>query len=231
MKSPDLAIVIPVYNEEGIIKKVINDWLKITKKIKSVILIVDDGSTDKTLKIIRSVKTKRLIVIRQKNSGHGPAILKGYNHSIKKKAKYIFQVDSDNQFFTSDFKKFWKLKDKFDLILGNRKIRHDENIRLYITRILRLLLLILFGANIKDSNIPYRLMNRRFLEYSLKNYDLRTNIVNIILSIIAAKKFSMTTLIVKHKKRLTGKVWIVSYNLFKFCAASLITLIKMRFNI
>lgn len=231
MKSIDLAIVMPVYNEEAIIKKVVKDWLKITNKIKTVIIIIDDGSKDNTYKIIKSIRSKRIIIIRQKNLGHGPAILKGYNYSINKKAKYIFQTDTDNQFFTSDFNKFWKLKDKFDLLLGFRKIRYDDNVRLLVTRILRFFLYIFFGIKIKDSNIPYRLMNRKFLSYSLKNYDLRTNVVNIFLSIIAAKKFKVTTLIIKHKKRLTGTVWIVSFGLFKFCVTSLINLVKLRFAI
>ena len=130
MKFPILVVVMPVYNEKEIIKKVIKDWLKATIKIRSVIIIVDDGSTDETLKIVKSIKSKRLIILKQNNAGHGPAILKGYNYSKKLRAKYIFQVDTDNQFFSSDFKNFWKLREKFDLILGYRNIRYDANLRL-----------------------------------------------------------------------------------------------------
>ena len=228
MKSLDLALVMLVFNEEDIIAKVISDWLNVSKNIKSIIIVIDDGSNDNTLKIIKNIKNKRLKIIRQKNSGHGPAILRGYKYAIKTDAKYIFQTDTDNQFFTSDFNKFWKLREKFDLILGFRKIRYDDNIRLIITRILRLILNIFFGIKIKDSNIPYRLMNKKFLDHSLKNYNLETNIVNVFLSIIAFKKFKTTTLKVNHKKRLTGKVWIVSFRLFKFCVISFINLIKLR---
>lgn len=232
MKFPILAIVMPVYNEEEIVETVIYDWLKATRKIRSVIIVVDDGSNDETLNIVKSIKTKRLIIIKQNNAGHGPAILKGYNYAKKIKAKYIFQVDTDNQFFSSGFKNFWKLKEKFDLILGYRKIRYDANPRLILTRLLRFFLLISFGVNIKDSNIPYRLMSRKFLDYALKNYNFRkVNIVNIFLSIIAAKKFKMITLTIKHKKRLTGKVSIVNFRLFKFCFMSVINLIKLRFLI
>jgi dolichol-phosphate mannosyltransferase len=231
MKSLDLALVMPVFNEEGIIEKVISDWLKVSKNIKSIIILVDDGSTDNTFNIIKNIKNKRIKIIRQKNSGHGPAILTGYKYAIKTNAKYIFQTDTDNQFFTSDFKKFWKMREKFDLILGYRKIRYDDKIRLVITRILRLILNIFFGIRIKDSNIPYRLMNKKFLDYSLKNFNLKTNIVNIFLSIIGSKKFKITTLKVKHKKRLTGKVWIVSFGLLKFCIISFINLIKLRLTI
>ena len=75
-------------------------------------------------------------------------------------------------------------------------------------------------------------MSRKFLDYALKNYNFRkVNIVNIFLSIIAAKKFKMITLTIKHKKRLTGKVSIVNFRLFKFCIMSVINLIKLRFLI
>ena len=75
-------------------------------------------------------------------------------------------------------------------------------------------------------------MSRKFLEYSLKNFDLRKiNIVNIFLSVIAAKKFKIITLTVKHKKRLTGKVSIVNFRLFKFCLMSVINLIKLKFTL
>ena len=51
MKFYELVIIMPTFNEEKIIKKVVKDWLTVTKKINCKILIVNDGSTDKTLKI------------------------------------------------------------------------------------------------------------------------------------------------------------------------------------
>ena len=105
----ELALVIPVFNEEQVIKTVIKKWLKTTEKINSKIIIINDGSTDKTKKIIESMLTKRIILIN-KNSGHGPSITYGYNEALKLKPKYIFQVDSDDQFHSSDFGYFGKIE-------------------------------------------------------------------------------------------------------------------------
>ena len=62
----ELALVIPVFNEEQVIKTVIKKWLKTTEKINSKIIIINDGSTDKTKKIIESMLTKRIILINKK---------------------------------------------------------------------------------------------------------------------------------------------------------------------
>lgn len=232
MKSEKLSVIIPTFNEENIIKKVIKDWIKATKKINSKIIVINDGSTDQTLKILKKINYKKLIIINQKNAGHGPALLKGYNYALKTKTDYIFQVDSDNQFFASDFKKFWKNRKNYDLVLGFRKKRFDDNIRLIITKICRYLILLIFGSYIQDANVPYRLMKKKVLIYAFKNFNLKVNIVNIFLSIIASKKgFKIKSINVKHKKRLTGTVWIVSYKLFLFCAESLFNILLLRLKL
>ena len=73
------------------------------------LIIVNDGSTDNTKSILLDYKKiKNLVVINKINEGHGKAVCDGYNFAIKKKYQFIFQTDSDNQFFASDFKKLWK---------------------------------------------------------------------------------------------------------------------------
>ena len=57
-KNKQLAIIIPVYNEQDIIKKVINDWLFIVKKFNGFLIVVNDGSSDNSLSIIREIKKK-----------------------------------------------------------------------------------------------------------------------------------------------------------------------------
>ena len=57
----DLAVIIPVYNEEENIEKVLYDWKKILEKRKFDIIVVNDGSIDKTKLILNKVKKKTLI--------------------------------------------------------------------------------------------------------------------------------------------------------------------------
>ena len=52
----ELALIIPVYNEEENIEKVLNDWKKILEKKKFDIIVINDGSKDKTRFILNKIK-------------------------------------------------------------------------------------------------------------------------------------------------------------------------------
>ena len=95
----------------------------------------------------------------------------GYRYAIKKNYKFIFQVDSDNQFSSLDFKKLWIKRDKdYDLILGYRKDRKDSKIRLFLSKIiLNFLINFFFQKNIKDLNTPFRLIKNKFLKKFINN--------------------------------------------------------------
>ena len=225
-----LAIIIPVFNEQDIIEKVINDWLFIAKKFDGFIIVINDGSSDNSLKILKKInkKNKRLIIINKKNSGHGPTVYTGYEMALKKKFKFIFQVDSDDQFFSKDFDKLWQLRDDNLLILGFRKKRYDSFHRLIITRILKVFNLILFRKFVPDANIPYRLIGYKFLKKNFKFISSKSLAPNILISIKAAKDKKIKSLVVSHKERLTGQVWIVKFHLIKFMIKVFIEIINFK---
>lgn len=225
-----LAIIIPVFNEEDIIEKVINDWLFIAKKFDGFIIVINDGSSDNSLKILKKInkESNRLMIVNKKNSGHGPTVYMGYEMALKKNFKFIFQVDSDDQFFTKDFDKLWKLKSDNWLILGFRKKRYDSFHRLIITRLLKLLNLILFGKFVPDANIPYRLIGYNFLKKNIKFVNSKSLAPNILFSVKAANDDKLKSVIISHKKRLTGQVWIVKFNLIKFIFKVFIEIINFK---
>lgn len=225
-----LAIIIPVFNEEDIIEKVINDWLFIAKKFDGFIIVINDGSSDNSLKILKKIdkKSNRLIIVNKKNSGHGPTVYMGYVIALKKNFKFIFQVDSDDQFFTKDFDKLWKLKSDNWLILGFRKKRYDSFHRLIITRLLKFLNFILFGKFVPDANIPYRLIGNNFLKKNIRFVNSKSLAPNILFSVKAAKEDKLKSVIVSHKERLTGQVWIVKFNLIKFIVKVFIEIIDFK---
>ena len=141
----NLYIVIPAYNEEKNIKTVIHDYLKIVNKIKndSKLVIVDDGSKDKTYEIAQkeSLKNKNIVVLKKENGGHGSAVLYGYRYAIENNATYVFQVDSDNQTEPEEFWEFWEERKQYDVLIGNRKKREDGFSRYVVTKVLKFLLL------------------------------------------------------------------------------------------
>jgi dolichol-phosphate mannosyltransferase len=213
----ELAIVIPVYNEEENIEKVLNDWEKILEKKKFDIIVINDGSKDKTKLILNKIKKKNsnLKIINKLNGGHGESVYLGYKYAVNKNYKFIFQVDSDDQFSASDFKALWRLKDKsYDLIMGYRQYRKDPLLRIFLSKvILRLFFLIYFKKNISDANVPYRLMKLKFLDKFIKNSSKKYIAPNILMTLYAKNVLSLK---VKHFQRSKGVIRWPLRRLFYF---------------
>lgn len=92
MKSPLISIIIPVYNAESYIKKCIDSILS-QKYNNFEIIIVDDGSTDSSLSIIKKYETKNIKIVSKQNEGVSIARNTGLE---KATGKYVFFVDSDD---------------------------------------------------------------------------------------------------------------------------------------
>ena len=177
-----LYIVIPAYNESENIKNVINDWYPIVEKYngggKSRMVIINDGSKDDTYSIAKEMAETMplLAVLNKKNSGHGPTVLYGYRYAIQNNADYIFQTDSDGQTNPDEFHKFWKLRKKYDAVIGNRVDRQDGASRVFVEKVLVRILFVYFGVKIPDSNAPFRLMKaelvRKYIDKMPKDYNL-----------------------------------------------------------
>ena len=187
------------------------------RKKKFDIIVINDGSRDKTKLILDKIKKKssNIKIINKLNGGHGESIYLGYKYATKKKYKFIFQVDSDDQFSASDFKALWKLKDKsYDLIMGYRQYRKDPLLRIFLSKVvLRLFFLIYFKKNISDANIPYRLMKIKFLDKFIKNSSKKYIAPNILMTLYAK---SVLSLKVKHFQRSKGVIRWPLRRLFYF---------------
>lgn len=99
MTNPIISVIVPVYNAEKYLKPCLDSIINQTLK-NIEILLVDDGSTDSSLKIIQSYanKDKRIKIIKQKNSGPGIARNKGISLA---KGDFISFMDADD-FFEPD---------------------------------------------------------------------------------------------------------------------------------
>lgn len=95
----ELSIIVPVYNVEAYIKECISSLLTI-KNIDYEIIIVDDGTTDNSIEIIKKCfQNERINIISQNNKGLSGARNTGMLHS---KGKYILFVDSDDYIINSE---------------------------------------------------------------------------------------------------------------------------------
>jgi glycosyltransferase involved in cell wall biosynthesis len=92
MKAPKISVVMPAYNAEKYISEAMESILNQTF-IDFVLLIVDDGSTDDTVKIIRSYKDSRITLIRNNHEGIVTALNTGFE---KVAGKYVARMDADD---------------------------------------------------------------------------------------------------------------------------------------
>ena len=116
-----LTIVVPVYNEEKTIENVLLSLTKLREKIETIeIIVVNDGSKDNSLKILKENHNYYDVLINNvQNKGKGNAVKSALE---KANGKYIVFQDADLEYDPQDFKKFVNLINKFspDLIIGSR---------------------------------------------------------------------------------------------------------------
>ena len=177
-----VSIILPVYNEEKFIIKLISTIKKEIKKIKNFkfdIITINDGSTDNSLKILKSIKGIK--IVSQKNLGKGKAVQTGIKYS---RSDLILVQDSDLEYHPSDYKKLLNpfIKKKKISVYGSRVhsllIKNKKNFFLkgkhnkqgygpYLMNIfLNKIFLFLYGANILDLLTGYKVYERNFF---LKN--------------------------------------------------------------
>ena len=183
-----LYIVVPAYNESENIRKLVDDWYPVVEMHNgsglSRLVVINDGSTDDTLEIIKDyAKSKSLLLpLTKLNSGHGPTVLYGYRYAIEHGADYIFQTDSDGQTNPSEFGQFWDLRHEYDAVIGNRSARQDGTSRIIVESTLLLILRIIFGVRMPDSNAPFRLIKRELLEKYISKLPENYNLPNVMLT-------------------------------------------------
>ena len=191
-ESEILYIVIPAYNEEENIRTVVEEWYPIVEKTgpESRLVIVDDGSRDRTGTILRECARThpQLLPLSRKNSGHGATVLYAYHYALEQGADYVFQTDSDGQTVAEEFGPFWEQRHSYDLVIGNRCSRQDGASRVFVTKTLKGVIRLCFGVSIPDANTPFRLMKAGPLAENLALIPADFNLSNVVLSVIYARK-------------------------------------------
>lgn len=166
----NIFIIIPVFNEEKQIAQVIESLLKHNYKI----VVVDDCSSDKTLKIANNfpVTTLKHAI----NLGQGASLFTGTQFALKKGADIIVHFDGDAQFLSKEIEAVIKpiLEDGIDIVLGSRfntnktQIRTQNNTNMQIPFFKKYIILpaakiinyFLTGIKLTDAHCGFRAMNR-----------------------------------------------------------------------
>tara|TARA_B100000123_G_scaffold76347_1_gene54878 strand:+ start:2250 stop:2945 length:696 start_codon:yes stop_codon:yes gene_type:complete len=157
-----ISIILSTYNEAAIIEESIN---KIFNTIKNVeIVVVDDNSTDGTLKILNSIKNKNLKVYSRKSRGLASAFLLGM---INTDGDYVGWTDSNMPQLTYHFKEMINKLDSYDVILLSRYIEgggdQRSKMRILSSKIINFICRLFLGSGIKDYTSSIFIMRRDVL--------------------------------------------------------------------
>jgi glycosyltransferase involved in cell wall biosynthesis len=113
------CVVIPTYNNERTLEKVLQDVLGITGDV----IVVNDGSTDSTPLILKKFRNIRVVSYAQ-NQGKGYALKKGFELATREGYRYAVTIDSDGQHYASDIPLFIQksIEQPDSLIIGSRHL-------------------------------------------------------------------------------------------------------------
>lgn len=160
-----LIVMIPAYNEETTISKVIEELPRKIEKITEIqILVIDDGSTDSTAEVASRAGATR-ILLHKHNMGLAKTFRDGLNEALEMGADVIVNTDADFQYNGLEIPNLIApiLEGRADLVLGNRQIDHIDHmprgnlwgnkLATYITRCAT-------GLPVEDAQTGFRAFSR-----------------------------------------------------------------------
>jgi glycosyltransferase involved in cell wall biosynthesis len=206
-EEAELTVVVPVYNEEAAIAGVLGSWATELERlgIDHRLAVYDDGSRDGTPDVLASLaeRNPRIGVVHHANRGHGPTILRGYREA---RTPWVLQVDSDGEMSSDHFATFWRDRERYDFLVGERQDRAAALVRRLVSAGSRAAVHLLIGRGVRDVNSPYRLMRRSTLAPLLPLLPDDAFAPNTLLSGLAARAgLRILERPVPHEGRRTGR--------------------------
>ena len=157
MKNSDICAVIPTYNNEKTLAAVLDSVLEHI----ATVVVVNDGSTDRTSEILTQYEGRITVVSYPKNKGKGYALKRGFAATKQLGCKYALTLDSDGQHFAEDIPRFVETsaKNPNALIVGNRNLTQDNMPKknTFANRFSNFWFALQTGTRLPDTQTGYRL--------------------------------------------------------------------------
>jgi len=160
-----LIVQIPCYNEEKILPRTVHDIPRQIEGIEAVeILVIDDGSDDKTVEVAKKIGVDH-IVKNIRNKGLARTFLVGLDASLRLGADIIVNTDGDNQYKGYDIPKLIApiLKGEADIVIGDRqtdKIPHFSSTKKKLQKLGSFVVRLLSKTDVPDAVSGFRAFSR-----------------------------------------------------------------------
>ena len=200
IENVSISVVVPVFNEEGNIAKLHQEIKDVCESNRYTyeIIFVNDGSSDKTGEICRTLRPLKYIELR-KNFGQTAAMDAGIKAS---QYEYIVTMDGDGQNDPADIPNMiMYLREKgVDVVSGWRKNRKDTFMKRFVSRGANFLRHVLIHDGIHDSGCSLKIYKRE----CFKGVNLYGEQHRFIPAILKIKGFSIGEIVVNHRARTSG---------------------------
>ncbi len=207
-KVPELSIFFPFWNEEDNIEDVVKQAIPIAERVakKWEIIMVDDGSSDKTLKIAERLAKENenlRVISHQPNRGYGAALTSGFANA---RYEIIVFLDGDGQFDFSEVTNLLEKIDSSDMVIGYRQKRRDHQLfkRLLLMNLLKVGDFLLFHFSFRDIDCGFKMFKREAVEKLMPLRSEGAMITTEILAKAKRKKLKITEVGVTHYPRTLG---------------------------
>ena len=210
-KTDTLYILMPCYNEEKVIENSVYELTCVLKQLitkkkiskKSRLFIIDDGSSDNTVAIIRSLMADNNYVsglVLSRNYGQQNALMCGLKH-ISDKADMVITIDADLQDDISVIEEMiLKYYDGIDVVYGVRKSRKKDSFFKRNTAQFFYRFMTKMGVEIVYNHAEFRLLSKRVIN-ELDGFEERNLFLRGIIPLIG---FSSDKVYYERKKRMGG---------------------------
>ena len=196
-----LSVIVPVYNEEGAVAGLYQEILDVCQKINKPfeIIFVNDGSSDRTLDVLKSLSPIKIINLRA-NFGQTAAMDAGIKAAS---GFYLATLDGDGQNDPAEIPKLIeKLEmDDLDVVSGWRKNRKDTFMKKFSSKCAAFIRKLLINDGIHDSGCSLKV----YKSECFKGVTLYGEMHRFIPAILKIKGFKIGEMVVNHRPRTTGK--------------------------
>lgn len=205
-KLSELSIFFPFWNEEKNIESIVRNAIPIAEKVAArwEIIIIDDGSSDKTLikaELLAKTYDNVKVISHSPNRGYGAALKEGFRN-----AKYntIVFTDGDDQFDFAEVTKFIEKISSVDIVIGYRKKRRDNFVRHILMNLLKIWDYFFFGFYFRDIDCGFKMFTRSAVQSIMPLKTEGAIITTEILAKAKLKKLKIAEVQVSHYPRKYG---------------------------
>ncbi len=119
IQNPTIAVIIPTFNEELIVEKVVKDYQN--QKFVKYVIVIDNHSEDKTVEIAKHCGA--VVITKDSNRGFAHSVVVGFREALKTDANIIVTTECDGTFSAYDIEKMIPYLDNCDMVIGTRQVQ------------------------------------------------------------------------------------------------------------